>query len=157
MRKEKTMIDYHDLFCWQKAMDLLGVIYRLTADWTDRGHAGLAADIRQAAREIPAFIVTACSRLQSSNHVQFFEKAAESCLRVQTLLEISGHVRLLDAEQSGVVLSAGEEVIAMLKIITRAARTLRLSPKTLILPVRTVKPIPLPRLEVEDKAPARSA
>ena len=84
-----TLHSYKDLELWKKSMDLVTVIYKLTADYPSQEKFGLISQIRRAAVSIPSNIAEGSSRNNTKEYVQFLYIANGSLSEVETQLEIS--------------------------------------------------------------------
>jgi len=66
-----------DLICWQKAMDLVTEIYRLTKQLPKEEVFGLASQLRRAAVSIPSNIAEGQGRLSKGEFRTFFWEMPE--------------------------------------------------------------------------------
>lgn len=80
---------YKDLFVWQKAIDLVIEIYRLTSYFPKTETYGLISQIRRAAVSIPSNIAEGRSRSTRKDFVQFLRIAGGAVAELETQLNIS--------------------------------------------------------------------
>jgi four helix bundle protein len=80
---------YRDLIAWQKAMDLVDVIYRATAEFPRREIFGLTSQMRRAAVSVPSNIAEGYSRRRPVEYVRFVDIARASLAELETQLLIS--------------------------------------------------------------------
>ena len=80
---------YKDLFVWQKAIDLVIEIYRLTSYFPKTETYGLISQIRRAVVSIPSNIAEGRSRSTRKDFVQFLRIAGGSVAELETQLNIS--------------------------------------------------------------------
>ena len=80
---------YKDLFVWQKAIDLVIEIYRLTSYFPKTETYGLISQIRRAVVSIPSNIAEGRSRSTRKDFVQFLRIAGGAVAELETQLNIS--------------------------------------------------------------------
>jgi four helix bundle protein len=71
---------HRDLIAWQKAMDLVVLIYECTAGFPRHELYGLTSQIRRAATSIPANIAEGQGRRSKAEFGQFLGNARGHCL-----------------------------------------------------------------------------
>ena len=69
---------YQDLFAWQKAMDLVELVYHSTEDFPSEERFGLTSQVRRAAVSIPSNIAEGNSRSSDRDFARFLEIALGS-------------------------------------------------------------------------------
>ena len=79
---------YMDLICWQKAMDLVTEIYRLTKQLPKEEVFGLASQLRRAAVSIPSNIAEGQGRLSKGEFRTFLGNARGSLSELETQILI---------------------------------------------------------------------
>src|SRR6266704_3485421 len=99
--KEKDMpvLHYRDLIAWQKSMDLVEDVYRLTRVFPREELYGLTNQLRRAAVSIPSNIAEGQTRSHVKEFLQFLSMAQGSLAEVQTQIELAGRLRYLSPEQ----------------------------------------------------------
>ena len=90
---------HRDLIAWQKAMDLVVLIYQATADFPKHEVYGLTSQIRRAAASIPANIAEGQGRRSRSEFCQFLGNARGSLLELDTHLELAHRLKYLTPSQ----------------------------------------------------------
>ena len=83
------MTDYKDLEVWQRAIDLVAEIYRLSSSFPDSEKFGLTNQIRRAAVSIPSNIAEGSARHHSKDFIHFLRSADGSAAEVETQLTIA--------------------------------------------------------------------
>jgi len=78
-----------DLVVWQKAMDLVLDIYRITKCFPRKETYGLVSQMRRAAVSIPSNIAEGRGRFSSREMSQFLVHARGSLLELETQIEIA--------------------------------------------------------------------
>ena len=80
---------HRDLIAWQKAMDLVVLIYQSTAGFPKYELYGVTSQMRRAAASIPANIAEGQGRRSKSEFGQFLGNARGSLLELDTHLELA--------------------------------------------------------------------
>jgi len=84
----KAIESYKDLIVWQKSMDLVELIYRVTEGLPARERWGLSDQMRRAAVSIPSNIAEGYGRQSSGNYKQFLATGRGSLFELETQLYI---------------------------------------------------------------------
>ena len=120
---------YRDLEVWQKSMDLVVEIYRLTTLFPPKEKFGLTNQIQRAAVSIPANIAEGHGRLHRADYVRFLSIARGSLTEAETHLQIAVRLGYLNRDQAKQVWGLFQDVgrllnglIRSLDIRKRAAR-----------------------------------
>lgn len=93
------MHQYKELKLWQKAIELVSDIYRITDHFPDKGRFGLVSQINRAAVSIPSDIAEGAGRNSDKEFIQFLAIAHASTYEVETQLIISKNLGyLLDSD-----------------------------------------------------------
>ncbi|HET6427791.1 MAG TPA: four helix bundle protein [Phycisphaerae bacterium] len=77
---------YKDLIAWQKAMDLVVLVYRLTASFPREERFGLTAQARKAVISVPSNIAEGYGRSSKRDYMRFLEIARGSANELETEL-----------------------------------------------------------------------
>ncbi len=80
---------YRDLELWQKSMELVKEVYRLTKKYPKEEVYGLVSQMRRAAVSIPSNIAEGFRRLHNNEYKQFLYVSSGSCAELETQLTIS--------------------------------------------------------------------
>lgn len=89
---------YRDLIAWQKAMELVTVIYRATDSFPRREIYGLTSQVRRSALSVPSNIAEGKGRGSKREYVMFLYRARGSLLEAQTQLEIARNLEYIQPE-----------------------------------------------------------
>lgn len=118
---------YSELVVWQKAMDLVEEIYRLTLQLPNEEKFGLTSQIRRAAVSIPANIAEGHGRKYTNAYQNHLSIANGSLMELETLLNIASRLNMINNESQNLVLQLSEEIGKMLaglrKSLDQANRT----------------------------------
>ncbi len=88
---------YRDLIAWQKAMDLVVEVYRLTASFPKSEQFGLTNQLRRCSVSIPSNIAEGQGRSTSKDFVHFLHIAKGSLQEAETQLAIAVRLNFLPA------------------------------------------------------------
>ena len=87
--------NHRNLVVWQKAMDLVEMIYRVTADFPRDELFGLVSQMRRAAVSVPANLAEGSARNSTRELLQFLGVASGSLSELDTHIAIAARVGLL--------------------------------------------------------------
>ena len=91
---------HRDLIVWQKAMDLVVLIYKATEAFPKHELYGLTSQLRRAAASIPANIAEGQGRRSKPEFCQFLGNARGSLLELDTHLELALRLRIFDNQSA---------------------------------------------------------
>ncbi|PIR84183.1 hypothetical protein COU18_00305 [Candidatus Kaiserbacteria bacterium CG10_big_fil_rev_8_21_14_0_10_51_14] len=83
------MKSYRDLIVWQKAIELVLKVYKVTDTFPDREKYALSSQMRRAAVSIPSNIAEGRSRSTAKDFVNFLHTALGSGTELETQLIIA--------------------------------------------------------------------
>ncbi|CAN5777203.1 four helix bundle protein [soil metagenome] len=110
---------YRELIVWQKSMQFVTDIYRVTESLPSLEQFGLTAQIRRAAVSIPSNIAEGFGRQLSGDFVRFLTIARGSLYEVQTQIEIAFNLRFLRDDAVNALSTQASEIERMLnRLIT---------------------------------------
>jgi len=87
--ENKKIESFKDLIVWQKGIELVNEIYKVTKHFPKEELYGLTSQIRRAAISIPANIAEGWGRGTTKNYIQFLEISRGSLYELETLIIIS--------------------------------------------------------------------
>jgi len=90
--------DYRDLVAWQKAMDLVDAVYRMTREFPRDEVHGLTSQIRRAAVSVPSNIAEGQGRRSAKEFLQHLSVAYGSLREVETQALIAQRLGYLTDE-----------------------------------------------------------
>ena len=94
------MIKSHkDLLAWQKAMELVELVYDLTRAFPREELFGLATSLRRAAVSIPSKIADGHERDNTREFIHYLSVARGALSEVETQIEIAKRLAYIDDEQ----------------------------------------------------------
>jgi four helix bundle protein len=103
-------MNYRDLIAWQKAMDLVVIIYRITGLLPREEVYGLKAQLRRAAVPVPSNIAEGEGRRATKEFLRFLSIAHGSLRELETQTLIAERLCYIDADSLDEVLVAADEV-----------------------------------------------
>lgn len=86
---------HKDLHVWQKSMDLVTEIYKVTAEFPKEELFGLTNQLRRGAVSIPSNIAEGSARQHNKEFIQFLNVANGSCAEIETQLIIAKNLNLI--------------------------------------------------------------
>ena len=101
---------YMDLICWQKAMDLVTEIYRLTNQLPKEEVFGLASQLRRAAVSIHSNIAEGQGRLSKGEFRVFLGNARGSLSELETQIMIANNLDHIGKPEATRLLEMASEV-----------------------------------------------
>jgi four helix bundle protein len=96
---ENKIRSFRDLRVWQKGIELVGEIYRITEKFPKEETYGLSSQMRRAAVSVPSNIAEGFRRKHVKEHKQFLNISLGSCAELETLIVISKNLKHVDADQ----------------------------------------------------------
>ena len=88
---------HKDLVVWQQAMDMVELVYVLTAVWSKTEIYGLTSQVRRAAVSVVSNIAEGQGRNSKGEFLQFLGNAKGSLLEVETQFLIAERLKYVDA------------------------------------------------------------
>ena len=123
------MKGHEDLKVWQKGVDLVVSVYRLTGSFPKSEFYGLTSQMRRAAVSVSSNIAEGHALKQTQAYLRHLANASGSMAEVETQLEIARRLRYLSTEGTE-VLQKAKEVGRMLVGLRRGLGASYLDPKS---------------------------
>ena len=89
------MQTFRDLIVWQRSVELVTEIYRLTKAFPKEETFGLTSQMRRAAVSIPANISEGYARKHRKEYLQFLRIAFGSGAEIETFLVLAGKLEFV--------------------------------------------------------------
>lgn len=115
-----TIQTYRDLVAWQKSMDLVVEVYRLTRQMPKDELFGLTSQMRRAVTSIPANIAEGYGRLHRKEYLNHLSIARGSLMEVETQLQIMVRLEYITREQVRPAWDLSQEVGRLLNALLRS-------------------------------------
>lgn len=106
---------YKDLKIWQRSMDMVELIYRVTEGFPSKESFGLTSQMRRAAVSIPSNIAEGYGRQLTGSYSQFLSIARGSLFELETQVEICTRLKYLNKTESENLTS---EIVEISKMIS---------------------------------------
>ena len=119
---------YRDLVAWNKAMDLVMEIYRLTQDFPREEMFGLMSQLRRSAVSIPSNIAEGQGRLSQGEFRNFLGNARGSLSELETQVLIAEKLSFLQKSDAADLLDLAAEVGRILNGLIASTKSTK--PKT---------------------------
>jgi len=104
---------YKDLIVWQKAMDLVEMVYQATKEFPREELYGLTNQLRHAAVSVPSNIAEGHARSSTAEFRNFLSIARGSLAEVETQLLIAQRLNYINQQSLKPILSIQIEVNKM--------------------------------------------
>jgi len=110
---------HKELKVWQKAMDLVEEVYRLTNELPKDEVYGLVNQLRRAVISIPSNIAEGNARISKKEYAHFLSIARGSKSEVETQLEICERLGFLELSQTEVARGLCDELGRILSALIK--------------------------------------
>jgi four helix bundle protein len=107
--------NYQDLIAWQKAMDLVEMIYGATRGFPREEIYGLVSQVRRATVSIPSNIAEGQGRTTTKEFQNFLSIAHGSIREVETQILIAQRLNYLQKDQAQQILDHASETGRLIK------------------------------------------
>lgn len=105
---------YSELIVWQKAMDLVTEIYKITATFPGEERFGLSSQARRAAVSIPSNIAEGHGRKSTVAYINYLSIAFGSLMELETQIQIATRLNFVGEEKAASLLMKTDEIGKML-------------------------------------------
>lgn len=117
------MNSYKELVVWQKAVNLVADIYRLTVKFPKEEQYGLVSQLRRSAVSVPSNVAEGWGRGNTREYIRFLTIARGSLMELETQLIISEKLGFLSLESHKVLLAQIDEIGRMLNGLITSLKT----------------------------------
>ena len=101
---------YRDLIAWQKAMDLVEVVYEATDGFPKAEVYGLVSQMRRSAVSIPSNLAEGFGRNSDGSFLQFCRISQGSLRELETQIILSGRLGYMDPKVVNELLGRANEI-----------------------------------------------
>lgn len=105
---------YRDLIVWQKSMNLITEVYKISANFPLNEVYGLCSQIRRSAISIPSNIAEGYGRKSTGDYKRFLQIALGSLFELETQIEIAFNLSFLSKNSFEEVYDKTRELDRML-------------------------------------------
>jgi four helix bundle protein len=117
---KESIRSHQDLLVWQRGIDLVVAIYRVSAQWPKSEEYGLTSQVRRAAVSIPANTAEGHGRGSPREFARFLTIARGSLREVDTYLVIATRLQILDQIDFQSLQSLANEIARLLHGLLRS-------------------------------------
>ena len=114
------MHKYGDLRVYQRALDLVALVYRLTASWPADERFGLASQVRRAATSIVLNIAEGAGAGSEAEFAKFLRYSLRSKYEVMAGIDIAVRIGLIAERDGSPIRQEAEDVASMLVGLIRS-------------------------------------
>jgi len=122
LSRHSKVTSYRDLTVWQRAMDLVDVIYELTKSFPKDERFGLTAQLQRCSVSIPSNIAEGHGREHLREYVHHLSISNGSLMELETQVLIASRRRYVDVEEVKRVLGLSRVVGRLLAGLVRALK-----------------------------------
>jgi four helix bundle protein len=108
---------YKDLLIWQRSMDFVEAIYRISEDIPSKEQFGLISQMRRASVSILSNIAEGYGRQSTGSYAQFLSVARGSLFELETQIEICIRLKYVQKSESVKLLTEIVEISKMISTI----------------------------------------
>ncbi len=105
---------YSELIVWQKSMDLVTEIYKITATFPSEERFGLSSQARRAAVSVPSNIAEGHGRKSTASYLNFLSIAFGSLMELETQIQIAVRLNFIQEDKAVALLLQTDEIGKML-------------------------------------------
>lgn len=113
---------YRDLVVWQRAMDLVVLVYRVSARFPKDEMFGLTSQVRRAAVAVPSNIAEGQGRQTTRDFLHFLCVARGSLNETETQILVAARLQYVDERAMTEVLDLSAEVGRLLHGLSRSLK-----------------------------------
>jgi four helix bundle protein len=124
--ESKKIESFKDLFVWQKGIELVDEIYKMTKTFPKEEIYGITSQIRRAAISVSANIAEGWGRGTTKNYIQFLEISRGSLFELNTLIIISSNLNFVNQKNCNEIEIKINEIGRMLNaLISKLESTIK--------------------------------
>ena len=110
----EMIASHKDLFVWQRSMDLVETVYRLTGSFPSAEQWGLVSQMRRAAISVPSNIAEGYGRQATGEYRHHVSIGRGSLLELETQILLASRLKYLQPADAESVLKEIDEISRML-------------------------------------------
>ncbi len=111
---ENKIRTFRDLKVWQKGIELVKEVYRITEGFPKEEQYCLSTQMRRASISIPSNIAEGFRRKYSKEHKQFLKIALGSCAELETQMVIAKELNYIDTNKEEILLELLDHICGMI-------------------------------------------
>ena len=90
---------FRDLQVWQRGMDIVETVYRISGEFPKTETYGLTGQLRRAAVSVPSNIAEGHARSSTKEYLHHISMAQGSLAELETQLEVAARLKYVGAEE----------------------------------------------------------
>jgi four helix bundle protein len=110
---------FRDLMIWQKGLEIVIDVYRMTKGFPKEETYGLVSQIKRSAISIPSNVAEGFRRFHNKEYKQFLYISAGSCGELETQITIARKLDYIDEEQESVLLEKLDHIGRMISSLIK--------------------------------------
>ena len=114
--------DFKELLVWQKSVELVKDIYKVTKTFPKDETFGLSNQLRRASVSIPSNIAEGWLRQYTKEYIQFLFHSIGSCGEMETQLIIARDLGYLDVKKFDLLTEKTNHITRMLNNLVKSLR-----------------------------------
>jgi len=114
---------HKNLEVWKESIELVQVLYKILKNFPIEEKYGIISQLKRAAISVPSNISEGAARKTDKEMYQFLSIAAGSLSEIDTLLEISKRLELLNDDDHKVLFEKVEKIDALLRGLMKRIKT----------------------------------
>lgn len=111
---ETKIKTFRDLMVWQKGIELVKEVYRITKDFPREEQYCIVNQMRRAAISIPSNIAEGFRRRHNKEHRQFLNIALGSSAELETQIVISKELKFISSNNETILLELIDHICRMI-------------------------------------------
>ena len=123
-----SVLSYRDLIIWQKGIDLVLEVYKLSDCLPDKEKYGLCSQMQRAAVSVPANVAEGHGRDSTKEFIRHLSIAKGSLAELETHITIAAKLNFIDQEQFKTFTTSSQEIARMISGLQRSLRNKLTSP-----------------------------
>jgi len=116
------MANFKELLVWQKSINFVTEIYKVSDSFPKHETYGLTSQIRRASVSVPSNIAEGSSRRSKLDYLQFLKISRGSCAEVETQLLISKNLNFLGENE---YMKLNQDIIEISKMLNGLINSLQ--------------------------------
>lgn len=113
---------FRDLIVWQKSMNLIEQIYRITKTFPDDERFGLTSQIRRSGVSVSSNIAEGFGRKTKASFAHFLNISMGSLMELETQIEISNRIGYINDDEFKIIYENCREVERLLSSLIRTVK-----------------------------------
>jgi four helix bundle protein len=108
---------YNELVVWQKAMNLVTEVYKITSTFPSEERFGLSSQMRRAAVSVPSNVAEGQGRKATGAYINHLSIAHGSLMELETQIQIASRLNFVSANETSTLLAQTNEIGRMLNAL----------------------------------------